>query len=84
MPVLRRESLEEMWRPVLPTSGEASGDSVALSFFIQRMGPVRLIGVAATNAAAASERPGVRPDIAAIRRAVLDRLAWEVWPLFSY
>jgi CubicO group peptidase (beta-lactamase class C family) len=43
-PVLARPSLEEMWRPVLPTSGEASGDSVALSFFIRRAGAVRLIG----------------------------------------
>jgi CubicO group peptidase (beta-lactamase class C family) len=43
-PVLARRSLEEMWRPVLPTSGEASGDSVALSFFIRHAGAVRLIG----------------------------------------
>lgn len=44
IPVLARRSLEEMWRPVLPTSGEASGDSVALSFFIRRAGGVRVIG----------------------------------------
>jgi CubicO group peptidase (beta-lactamase class C family) len=43
-PVLARRSIEEMWRPVLPTSGEASGDSVALSFFIRRAEGVRLIG----------------------------------------
>ena len=44
VPVLKRESLEEMWRPTLATSGEASGDSVALSFFVKREGPFRLIG----------------------------------------
>jgi CubicO group peptidase (beta-lactamase class C family) len=44
IPVLARRSLEEMWRPVLPTSGEASGDSVALSFFIRRAGDTRIIG----------------------------------------
>ena len=44
VPVLARASLEEMWRPVLPTSGEASGDSVALSFFIRRVGDRRLFG----------------------------------------
>ena len=44
VPVLARASLEEMWRPVLPTSGEASGDSVALSFFIRRVDGRRLVG----------------------------------------
>ena len=44
VPVLARASLEEMWRPVLPTSGEASGDSVGLSFFVRRTGASRLIG----------------------------------------
>lgn len=105
VPVLKRQSLEEMWRPVLATSGEASGDSVALSFFIQREGAHRLIGhtgsqrgfraffylhqasgtavVAATNTAAAEERPGVHPDLAAVRRGVLAALARTVWPLFE-
>ncbi len=102
--VLKRESLDEMWRPVLPTSGEASGDSVALSFFIEHQGPYRLIGhtgsqrgfraffylhresgtavVAATNTAPANERPGVHPDIAAIRAGILAALEREVWPIF--
>ncbi len=44
VPVLARASLEEMWRPVLATSGEASGDSVALSFFIRRVDGRRLVG----------------------------------------
>ncbi|HEV8195893.1 MAG TPA: serine hydrolase domain-containing protein [Gemmatimonadales bacterium] len=44
VPVLARASLEEMWRPSLPTSGEASGDSIAISFFIRRVGDRRLIG----------------------------------------
>lgn len=104
LPVLKRESLEEMWRPVLATSGEASGDSVALSFFIQRQGPYRLIGhtgsqrgfraffylhresgtavVAASNTAPANERPGVHPDIAAIRSGLLSQLERNVWPIF--
>ena len=44
-PVLRRESLEEMWRPVVPASDvEAMGDSVALSFFVKHEGNLRLIG----------------------------------------
>lgn len=45
VPVLRRTSLEEMWRPVLPANdSEAMGDSVALSFFVMRRGGTRLIG----------------------------------------
>jgi CubicO group peptidase (beta-lactamase class C family) len=104
LPVLKRESLEEMWRPLLPTSGEASGDSVALSFFIAHQGPYRLIGhtgsqrgfraffylqretgtavVAAFNTAPQNERPGVHPDIAAIRAGILAALERELWPMF--
>lgn len=104
VPVLKRESLEELWRPVLPASdSEAMGDSIALSFFVKHVGATRLIGhtgsqrgfraffylergsgtavIAATNTAAANERPGVHPDIAAVRQAILDRLAWEIWPI---
>jgi CubicO group peptidase (beta-lactamase class C family) len=44
VPVLKRSSLEEMWRPVLPTSGEASGDSIGLGFFINHAGGATLIG----------------------------------------
>jgi len=45
VPVLKRSSLEEMWRPVLPSSDEeAMGDSVALSFFVKHAGGYRLIG----------------------------------------
>ncbi|HEV8355458.1 MAG TPA: serine hydrolase domain-containing protein [Gemmatimonadales bacterium] len=45
VPVLKRASLEEMWRPVLPASDEeAMGDSVALSFFVKHAGGYRLIG----------------------------------------
>jgi CubicO group peptidase (beta-lactamase class C family) len=106
VPVLKRESLEEMWRPVLPASDtEAMGDSIALSFFVKHQGPFRLIGhtgsqrgfraffylqretgtavIAATNTSAAPERPGVHPDIAAVRAGVLRQLASSVWPLFE-
>jgi len=45
VPVLKRSSLFEMWRPVLPASDEeAMGDSVALSFFVKHAGAYRLIG----------------------------------------
>jgi CubicO group peptidase (beta-lactamase class C family) len=105
VPILKRESLEEMWRPTLATSGEASGDSIALSFFVKHEGPFRLIGhtgsqrgfraffyldepggtavIAATNTAAANERPGNRPDIAAVRAGLLAMLARNIWPLFK-
>jgi len=39
--------------------------------------------IAATNTAAANERPGVHPDIAAIRAGVLAGLERSVWPLFE-
>jgi CubicO group peptidase (beta-lactamase class C family) len=104
IPVLKRESLLEMWRPVLPASdNEAMGDSVALSFFVKHVGSTRLVGhtgsqrgfraffylelgsgtavIAATNTAAANERAGVHPDIAAIRTGILARLD-QVWPVF--
>jgi len=102
--VLERSSLEEMWRPVLPTSGEASGDSIGLSFFIDHTGDATLIGhtgsqrgfraffylhpetgaavVAAFNTAAADERPGNHPDIAALREGIIARLVTGVLPLF--
>jgi CubicO group peptidase (beta-lactamase class C family) len=41
--VLARESLDEMWRPVLPTGGEAS-DSIGLAFFITHRNGIRLVG----------------------------------------
>jgi len=45
IPVLKRSSLEELWRPVLPVSdAEAMGDSIAMSFFVKRQGALRLIG----------------------------------------
>jgi CubicO group peptidase (beta-lactamase class C family) len=45
VPVLKRGSLEELWRPVLPADdAEAMGDSIALSFFIRHQGKSRLIG----------------------------------------
>jgi CubicO group peptidase (beta-lactamase class C family) len=45
VPVLKRSSLEEMWRPVLPASdNEAMGDSVATSFFVKHAAGNRLIG----------------------------------------
>jgi CubicO group peptidase (beta-lactamase class C family) len=102
--VLKRSSLEEMWRPVLPASGEASGDSIGLSFFIDHNGDATLIGhtgsqrgfraffylhpetgtavVAAFNTAAADERPGNHPDIAALREGIIARLVKGVLPLF--
>ena len=105
VPVLKRSSLEEMWRPVLPASdNEAMGDSVALSFFVKHVGNTRLIGhtgsqrgfraffylelksgtavIAATNTAAADERPGNHPDIAAVRNALVTAVARNVWPEF--
>jgi len=42
--VLARESLEEMWRPLLSADADAAGDSVGLSFFVLRRGGVRFIG----------------------------------------
>jgi hypothetical protein len=45
VPVLKRSSLEEMWRPVLPASDtEAMGDSVTTSFFVKHAAGTRLIG----------------------------------------
>jgi len=45
VPVLKRSSLEEMWRPVLPANDtEAMGDSVATSFFVKHAAGTRLIG----------------------------------------
>jgi hypothetical protein len=38
--------------------------------------------IAAFNTAAAPERPGVTPDIAAIREGLLDRLGRKVFPRF--
>jgi CubicO group peptidase (beta-lactamase class C family) len=103
VPVLKRSSLEELWRPLLPASdSEAMGDSVALSFFVKHAGAIRLIGhtgsqrgfraffylepktgtaiIGATNTAAADERPGNHPDIAAVRAALLAAVARNVWP----
>jgi hypothetical protein len=100
--VLKRSSLEELWRPLLPASdSEAMGDSVALSFFVKHVGTTRLIGhtgsqrgfraffylelktgtaiIGATNTAAADERPGNHPDIAAVRAALLAAVARNLW-----
>lgn len=45
--------------------------------------PERGVGViAAFNTAPAAERPGVSPDLGAIREALLDRVAREIFPLF--
>ena len=105
VPVLKRASLTEMWRPVLPASdSEAMGDSVSLSFFVKHAAGATLIGhtgsqrgfraffyldpatgtavVAAFNTAAADEKPGNHPDIAALREGIIDRLAKGVLPLF--
>jgi CubicO group peptidase (beta-lactamase class C family) len=105
VPVLKRSSLTEMWRPVLPSSdSEAMGDSVSLSFFVKHAAGATLIGhtgsqrgfraffylhpetgtavVAAFNTAAADERPGNHPDIAALREGIIDRLVKGVLPLF--
>jgi CubicO group peptidase (beta-lactamase class C family) len=105
LPVLKRASLEELWKPVLPADdSEAMGDSIALSFFVRHEGSLRLIGhtgsqrgfraffylelksgtavIAATNTAAADERPGNHPDIAAVRNALVTAVARNVWPEF--
>ncbi len=42
--VLRRASLEEMWRSRFPIPGEAGPDSVALSFFVLHRAQRRFIG----------------------------------------
>lgn len=42
--VLRRASLEEMWRSRFPIPGEAGPDSVALSFFVVHRAQRRFIG----------------------------------------
>lgn len=45
VPILKRSSLEELWRPTLSVNdSEAMGDSIALSFFIKHQGKLRLIG----------------------------------------
>jgi CubicO group peptidase (beta-lactamase class C family) len=105
VPVLKRSSLEEMWRPVLPASDtEAMGDSIALSFFVKHAEGATLVGhtgsqrgfraffylhpetrtamVAAFNTAAAEERPGSHPDIAALREGIVSRVVKGVLPLF--
>ena len=48
--VLRRSSLEEMWRPVIPLEGESSEGRIpaathsGLSFFVSEGRPVRIVG----------------------------------------
>jgi CubicO group peptidase (beta-lactamase class C family) len=103
--VLARASLQEMWRPLLPAgTGETSGDSIGVGFFIRNRDGLRLVGhtgsqrgfraffyvapergvgvIAAFNTAASDERAGVKPDIAALREGLLDRLARKAFPLF--
>jgi CubicO group peptidase (beta-lactamase class C family) len=103
--VLARASLEEMWRPLLPAgTGETSGDSIGVGFFIRNRDGLRLVGhtgsqrgfraffyvapergvgvIAAFNTAASDDRAGVKPDIAALREGLLDRLARKAFPLF--
>ena len=103
--VLARATLEEMWRPHLPAgTGETSGDSIGVGFFIRNRDGLRLVGhtgsqrgfraffyvapergvgvIAAFNTAASEERAGVRPDIAALREGLLDRLVRKAFPLF--
>ncbi|HEX7614666.1 MAG TPA: serine hydrolase domain-containing protein, partial [Thermoanaerobaculia bacterium] len=41
--ILSRESLTEMWTPVLPT-GEAAGESIGLCFFLRDAGGARWVG----------------------------------------
>jgi CubicO group peptidase (beta-lactamase class C family) len=43
--VLKRATLEEMWRPVAPYGGEGnSGDAIGLSFFVHPRGEATIIG----------------------------------------
>ena len=43
--VLARVSLQEMWRPLLPAgTGETSGDSIGVGFFIRNRHGLRLVG----------------------------------------
>jgi len=48
--VLRRASLEEMWRPVLPTGSREEGDSVTAGFFSLASGGRRYIGKTGSQA----------------------------------
>lgn len=48
--ILKRSSLEEMWRPVLPTGSTAEGDSVTTGFFSLDAGGRRLIGKTGSQA----------------------------------
>jgi CubicO group peptidase (beta-lactamase class C family) len=48
--VLRRSSLEEMWRPVLPVSEDADGRSdIGLSFFLEHRGGLDLVAHSGTQ-----------------------------------
>jgi CubicO group peptidase (beta-lactamase class C family) len=43
--VLARATLQEMWRPLLPAgTGETSGDSIGVGFFIRNRDGLRLVG----------------------------------------
>ena len=48
--VLKRASLEEMWRPVLPTGSTDEGDSVTAGFFSLHSGDRRYIGKTGSQA----------------------------------
>jgi CubicO group peptidase (beta-lactamase class C family) len=48
--VLRRASLEEMWRPMLPTGSRDEGDSVTAGFFSLSAGGRRYIGKTGSQA----------------------------------
>ena len=55
--ILKRESLEEMWRPILPAEDK---ESIGLGFFITQRGPVKLAGHAGDQNAFIS-RVGIAP-----------------------
>jgi CubicO group peptidase (beta-lactamase class C family) len=48
--ILKRSSLEEMWRPILPTGSHEEGDSVTAGFFALDAGGRRFIGKTGSQA----------------------------------
>ncbi len=93
--VLARESLEEMWQPVLPTGGDGT-EHVGLSFFLQDHDDQRIVthtgsqhGFEAflyvhpesgTGAIGVFNTNSGRPLVGAMRTACLDRLSIPMTP----
>jgi CubicO group peptidase (beta-lactamase class C family) len=92
--VLRRGTLEEMWRPVVPVN-DAAGQGMGLSFFVWDHGGTRLVGHTGSQAgfraflyvnpvtrdaiiAAVNTANGARPSASAESWRALVAAGWEV------